>query len=127
LVASLHALRSPAQAGQGGKPMIGFGDPVFDPRVTPGGEQKRSRSRGKALAYGDYWRGAGIDRNMLMHGLPPPPDTADELTAIAQTLEASNPAPVWGHAHVDCVHMWPNRHTIAPLTSTRRILVRQST
>jgi len=105
-VASLKALRSLAQAGQGGKPMIGFGDPVFDPRAAlgpmigfgdpvfdpraaPGGEQKRSRSRGKARAYSDYWRGAGLDRNMLMHGLPQLPDTADELKAIAQALGAS--------------------------------------
>jgi CHAT domain-containing protein/Tfp pilus assembly protein PilF len=88
-VASLQALRSLAQAGQGGKPMIGFGDPVFDPRAAPGGEQKRSRSRGKARAYSDYWRGAGIDRNMLMQGLPPLPDTADELREIAQALGVS--------------------------------------
>jgi CHAT domain-containing protein/tetratricopeptide (TPR) repeat protein len=88
-VPSLQALRSPSQAGQGGKPMIGFGDPVFDPRATPGGEQKRSRSRGKARAYSDYWRGAGIDRNMLMQGLPPLPDTADELKAIAKALNVS--------------------------------------
>jgi CHAT domain-containing protein/tetratricopeptide (TPR) repeat protein len=88
-VPSLQALRSPAQAGQGGKPMIGFGDPVFDPRAVPGEDQKRSRSRGKARAYSDYWRGAGIDRNMLMQGLPPLPDTADELRAIAKALNVS--------------------------------------
>jgi CHAT domain-containing protein len=89
-VPSLQALRSPAQAGQGGKPMIGFGDPVFDPRAVPGENQKRSRSRGKARAYSDYWRGAGIDRNMLMQGLPPLPDTADELRAIAKALNVSS-------------------------------------
>jgi CHAT domain-containing protein/tetratricopeptide (TPR) repeat protein len=89
-VASLQALRSLAQAGQGGKPMIGFGDPVFDPRATPGGEQKRSRSRGRARAYSDYWRGAGLDRNMLMQGLPQLPDTADELREIAKSLGVSS-------------------------------------
>ena len=36
-VASLQALRSPAQAKEGAKPMIGFGDPVFDPRAAPDG------------------------------------------------------------------------------------------
>jgi hypothetical protein len=67
--------------------MIGFGDPVFDPRAAPDGDRKRSQSRGKARAYSDYWRGAGIDRNMLMQGLPQLPDTADELKAIrAQAL-----------------------------------------
>jgi CHAT domain-containing protein len=86
-VVSLQALRSLARVG-GGKPMIGFGDPVFDPRATPGGEQKR-RSRGKARAYSDYWRGAGINRHMLMQALPPLSDTADELRAIAQALGVS--------------------------------------
>jgi CHAT domain-containing protein/tetratricopeptide (TPR) repeat protein len=88
-VSSLQALRSPAQAKEGAKPMIGFGDPVFDPRATPGGQPKRSRSRGQARAYSDYWRGAGIDRNMLMQGLPQLPDTADELRAIAKALDVS--------------------------------------
>ena len=88
-VPSLQALRSPAQANEGTKPMIGFGDPVFDPRAAPDGGPKRSRSRGKARAYSDYWRGAGIDRNMLMQGLPQLPDTADELRAIAKALDVS--------------------------------------
>jgi CHAT domain-containing protein/tetratricopeptide (TPR) repeat protein len=88
-VSSLQALRSPAQAKAGGKPMIGFGDPVFDPRATLGGQPKGSRSRGQARAYSDYWRGAGIDRNMLMQGLPQLPDTADELRAIAKALDVS--------------------------------------
>jgi CHAT domain-containing protein len=91
-VSSLQALRSPAQAKAGGKPMIGFGDPVFDPRATPGGQPKRSRSRGQARAYSDYWRGAGIDRNMLMQGLPQLPDTADELRAIAKALDRGRQA-----------------------------------
>src|ERR1700716_2636937 len=69
--------------------MIGFRDPAFEPRATPGGQPKRSRSRGQARAYSDYWRGAGIDRNMLMQGLPQLPDTADELRAIAKALDVS--------------------------------------
>ena len=69
--------------------MIGVGDPVVDPRATPGAQTKRSRSRGQARAYSDYWRGAGIDRNMLMQGLPQLPDTADELRAIAKALDVS--------------------------------------
>jgi CHAT domain-containing protein len=87
-VPSLRALRSLARANQGAKPMIGFGDPVFDPRAAPQDERKNARSGGKARAYGDYWRGAGLDRNMLMHALPPLPDTADELKAIAHALGA---------------------------------------
>jgi hypothetical protein len=69
--------------------MIGFGDPVFDPRAAPDGDRKSSQSRGKARAYSDYWRGPGIDRNMLVQGLPQLPDTADELKAIAQALGVS--------------------------------------
>ncbi len=85
-VSSLQALRSPAATKEGGKPMIGFGDPVFDPRPAPGGERRSAQSRGKPRAYSDYWRGAGLDRNMLMQALPPLPDTADELKAIGRAL-----------------------------------------
>jgi CHAT domain-containing protein/Tfp pilus assembly protein PilF len=85
-VPSLRALRSLARANQGAKPMIGFGDPVFDPGAAPQDERKNARSGGKAREYSDYWRGAALDRNMLMHALPPLPDTADELKAIARAL-----------------------------------------
>jgi CHAT domain-containing protein/lipopolysaccharide biosynthesis regulator YciM len=89
-VPSLQALRSLASAKEGGKPMIGFGDPVFDPRPAPEGERRGGRSRGKPRAYSDYWRGAGLERNMLMQALPPLPDTADELKAIAKALGVSS-------------------------------------
>jgi CHAT domain-containing protein/tetratricopeptide (TPR) repeat protein len=87
-VASLQALRAPTRVDQSGKPMIGFGDPLFSLRPEPGSEPKKGRSRGKARAYSDYWRGAGLDRNMLMNALPQLPDTADELKAIAKALGA---------------------------------------
>src|SRR5262249_17979873 len=65
-VASLQALRSYASAGPGGKPMVGFGDPVFSlsPRPAPQSAEPGARSRGAARSYTDYWRGAGIDRSM---------------------------------------------------------------
>jgi CHAT domain-containing protein/Tfp pilus assembly protein PilF len=88
-VASLSALRSLTRADQGGKPMIGFGDPVFNLRPPQPSDPKTGRSRGKARAYSDYWRGAGLDRNMLMQALPQLPDTADELKAIALALKVS--------------------------------------
>ncbi|HEY6994588.1 MAG TPA: CHAT domain-containing tetratricopeptide repeat protein, partial [Xanthobacteraceae bacterium] len=88
-VPSLQALRSSAQAKEGPKPMIGFGDPVFDPRAAPEGGRRSARSRGKPRAYSDYWRGAGLDRSKLMQALPPLPDTADELKAIAKALGVS--------------------------------------
>ena len=79
-----------ARAGEGGwKADDRIWRSGVDPRATPGGQPKRSRSRGQARAYSDYWRGAGIDRNMLMQGLPQLPDTADELRAIAKALDVS--------------------------------------
>jgi CHAT domain-containing protein/tetratricopeptide (TPR) repeat protein len=86
-VASLKVLRSLAQKSEGSKPMIGFGDPVFNPaRAVDGAQRSVRSSRGAARSYTDYWRGAGLDRSMLAHALPALPDTADELKAIAQQL-----------------------------------------
>jgi CHAT domain-containing protein/Tfp pilus assembly protein PilF len=87
-VASLRTLRSIARAEGVGKPMIGFGDPVFNPNRTQEGDRRTARSRGQARAYSDYWRGAGLDRAMLMQALPQLPDTADELKTVAQALGA---------------------------------------
>ena len=80
-----------ARAGEGGWEAD---DRIWRSGVRPARDagrpsRKRSRSRGKARAYSDYWRGAGIDRNMLMQGLPQLPDTADELRAIAKALDVS--------------------------------------
>ena len=62
-VASLKALRVFAQKGQAAKPMIGFGDPVFDPdeRKAPAAQRAASRSAAKTRAYTDFWQGAGVD------------------------------------------------------------------
>ncbi len=86
-VASLNVLRSLARKTEGPKPMIGFGDPVFDPSRPSEGNQRSARTRGGAVrSYTDYWRGAGVDRSMLAHTLPALPDTADELIAISKQL-----------------------------------------
>jgi CHAT domain-containing protein/Tfp pilus assembly protein PilF len=86
-VSSLQTLRSLASREPGSKPMIGFGDPVFNPARAQPGERRAARStRGKARSYTDYWRGAGLDRTMLAQALPQLPDTADELKAIAEAL-----------------------------------------
>ncbi|MCC6778710.1 MAG: tetratricopeptide repeat protein [Hyphomicrobiales bacterium] len=90
-VSSLQTLRSLASRESGSKPMVGFGDPVFNPaRAQQPGEQRRTgrSSRGKARSYADYWRGAGLDRSMLAQALPQLPDTADELKAVAGALGA---------------------------------------
>ena len=96
-VASLKALRAFARTDHGSKPMIGFGDPVFDPdydtsntRVAaakPGTTKSAVRSLTNA-PYTEFWQGAGIDRSKLAQALPQLPDTADELKAVALKLGA---------------------------------------
>ncbi|MGH6846305.1 MAG: tetratricopeptide repeat protein, partial [Methylocella sp.] len=91
-VPSLKALRMSAREGQAPKILIGFGDPVFraeenvafDEGKQGGRIQVASRS---ARAYTDYWQGAELDRARLAD-VPPLPDTADELRAVAKALGA---------------------------------------
>jgi CHAT domain-containing protein/tetratricopeptide (TPR) repeat protein len=89
-VASLKALRSFVRKDFGLKPMTGFGDPVFNPAQQGGGDKRaaiKSASRGAVTsAYTDFWQGAGVDRAKLAQALPPLPDTADELNAVARDL-----------------------------------------
>ncbi len=94
-VASLKALRRFARKDQGTKPMIGFGDPLFDlmqdgtgdRRAAAGSGTTKSAARGvTTAAYTDFWQGAGVDRARLAQALPRLPDTADELSAVARDL-----------------------------------------
>ena len=91
-VTSLKALRSFARRDQGIKPMIGFGDPLFNPMQDTGGDKRaaavtKSAARSVAsAAYTDFWQGAGVDRGKLALALPQLPDTADELNAVAKDL-----------------------------------------
>jgi CHAT domain-containing protein len=94
-VASLKGLRRFARKDQGTKPMIGFGDPLFDlmqdgpgdRRATAGSGTTKSAARGvTTAAYTDFWQGAGVDRARLAQALPRLPDTADELNAVARDL-----------------------------------------
>ena len=94
-VTSLKALRAFTQHDQAVKPMIGFGDPLFNPTqdapgnkraaAPPGTIQSAARSVTTA-AYTDFWQGAGVDRAKLAQALPQLPDTADELNAVAKDL-----------------------------------------
>ncbi len=89
-VESLEALRAFARTSNAGRPMTGFGDPVFgpeDPKPAPG-QRGRPTRRSKTRGYADYWRGAGVDRSRLAEALPELPDTADELKAVALKLGA---------------------------------------
>jgi CHAT domain-containing protein/tetratricopeptide (TPR) repeat protein len=89
-VASLKALRSFARTGASTKPMIGFGDPVFNPDELKGPKAQRAATRTavKTRAYTDFWQGAGIDHDKLSKALPRLEDTADELKAVAKKLGA---------------------------------------
>jgi CHAT domain-containing protein len=87
-VASLKALRLFARKDQAGKPMVGFGDPVFDPNEPAAEAGQRTASRDvNTRAFTEYWQGVGGDR-ALLSGLPRLADTADELRAIAKNLGA---------------------------------------
>jgi CHAT domain-containing protein/tetratricopeptide (TPR) repeat protein len=91
-VASLNALRTFGGKEHAGKPMVGFGDPVFDPKTLAARHpsplpQRTAQTRSLVTrAYTDFWQGAGIDRAKLGQALPALPDTADELKAIARKL-----------------------------------------
>jgi CHAT domain-containing protein/Tfp pilus assembly protein PilF len=87
-VASLKALRA-ARKDQAGKPMVGFGDPVFDPDGlrAPAGQRTASRTATPTRAYTEFRQGAEGDHTKLSR-LPPLPETADELNAIAKKLGA---------------------------------------
>jgi CHAT domain-containing protein/Tfp pilus assembly protein PilF len=95
-VASLKALRARGRGGQAAKPMAGFGNPVFNADAASaelrGAKPTAARTLAtRALAtrsFTDFWRGAGVDRNLLARALPQLPETADELKAVALALSA---------------------------------------
>jgi len=98
-VKSLQVLRVLGKRAAGAKPMVGFGDPVFEvpgPNSTRAGPApRRSREaqdqvaeRAKVGDYASFWRGAGLDREKLANSLPPLPETADELKAVAANVGA---------------------------------------
>jgi CHAT domain-containing protein len=91
-IASLKALRALALKNQASKPLVGFGDPIFNPAA---GSVGQSRATAKIAArslntrsYTEYWQGAAIDRSKLAQDLPQLPDTAVELKSIAQKVGA---------------------------------------
>jgi hypothetical protein len=86
-VASLKALRVFARKEQGAKPLIGFGDPVFnaEEESRPAAEPTRVAS---TRSYTEFWKGQGADRTMLSKALQRLPETAAELQAVAKNLGA---------------------------------------
>jgi CHAT domain-containing protein len=89
-VASLKALRAFARKDVAGKPMVGFGDPLFDPSVPAADTRIASNSTRNLTtrSYTEFFAGAGVDRTKLAQALSPLPDTADELKAVANDLGA---------------------------------------
>jgi len=76
-VSSLKFLRS-HNSVEAPKPLTGYADPVFNhDNATP---ETRMASRG----YGSYFHGAIANLDMLRHALPPLPETAHELKAVAR-------------------------------------------
>jgi CHAT domain-containing protein/Tfp pilus assembly protein PilF len=84
-LASLKALRQVAGREPGARPLVGFGDPVFDPEERA----KKLAERGAVQTRVVVTRGASIDRAKLARSLPSLLDTADELKAVAGKLGAA--------------------------------------
>ena len=85
-VESFKALRAFAGMTAASRPMIGFGDPVFN--AAQAGTDTRGAAKAVTRSYAEFWRGSGVDRAQLGAALPRLADTADELRAVAQKLGA---------------------------------------
>ena len=85
-VASLKILRTDKDVVVTAKPMIGFGDPIFD-RTTQTAVRKHQLA-GFNLRLTSFYRGVTADTNALAEALPALPETADELRAVASELGA---------------------------------------
>jgi CHAT domain-containing protein/Flp pilus assembly protein TadD len=81
-VASLKVLRG-GKTTVAAKPMIGFGNPVFD-RSAQTAPTRKIASLTRSLT--EFYRGAMADAKSLGEALPPLPETADELRAVARKL-----------------------------------------
>src|SRR5690349_23755918 len=82
-VASLKTVRVFARKDHAPKPLVGFGDPVFnlDEESRPASDSERVATR----SYSEFWEGAGGDRAQLRKAARLP-ETAAELQAIAKML-----------------------------------------
>jgi tetratricopeptide (TPR) repeat protein/CHAT domain-containing protein len=88
-IASLKTLRVLGARTHASKPLIGFGDPIFNPDASaPPGPSGTTRGAGTSAGYTEFWHGAGVDRQKLAEGLPRLESTADELRAVAKSLGA---------------------------------------
>jgi CHAT domain-containing protein len=89
-VGSLKVLRGQANPNRAPRALVGFADPVFgvEQQVSEARRAKRKQTplaaRTTTRSYGDYWKGAEIDRSKLV--LAQLPDTAEELRTVAERL-----------------------------------------
>jgi CHAT domain-containing protein len=67
------------------RPLIGFGDPIFDRTAQPAAKPKVA-SLDRSLPA--FYRGVTVDTKSLAMALPALPETADELRAVAKELGA---------------------------------------
>jgi CHAT domain-containing protein/tetratricopeptide (TPR) repeat protein len=92
-VASLRALRVFARHASASKPMIAFGDPVFDPAERASAVVQRgaptTRNAGSQRNLLPSWGGAWLDVRKLAHALVSLPETANEIAAVAARLGAA--------------------------------------
>ena len=86
-IASLKILRGEKSTVAAIKPMIGFGDPVFD-RTARTGTRQKIATPNKSLTT--FFRGMTADTKSLAEALLPLPETADELRAVAKELGAGS-------------------------------------
>jgi tetratricopeptide (TPR) repeat protein/CHAT domain-containing protein len=92
-VANLKTLRLVGHKEQALKPLIGFGNPVFNADAAAASQRGTTKTTARSLAtrsFSDFWQGAGVDRSLLGQALPQLPDTADELKAVALEVGASS-------------------------------------
>jgi integrase len=83
--ASFKILRGSKIASYLAKPMIGFGDPVFN-RTEHNAAKQKITSLNRTLP--DFYRGVIVDIKSLGEALTPLPETAEELRAVADSLGA---------------------------------------
>jgi CHAT domain-containing protein/tetratricopeptide (TPR) repeat protein len=92
-IASLRALRVAKSQTHPVKPMVGFGDPVFNPNeqliTSAGGSTASPLMTAQKRSFSDYWKGIGVDRSLLSQALARLPETAFEVEQIADKLGAS--------------------------------------
>jgi CHAT domain-containing protein len=88
-IASLKALRGSDRTAPAPKPLVGFGDPVFRPDQSGRPLITADAQKFVTRAYTDFWRGIGVDRARLSDALPPLPETAVELAAVAAKVGAA--------------------------------------